>query len=112
MQMLHAVRTPGGMTSRENISNIIMQGTVNAGLFCTSTMDKLAQLVYKDKSLVYKYKGVAEVPPLEMVNDVLTVSKCSITSLTMNIVVNSFMENKKLKLSKEKCSVIHVGKNK
>ena len=105
-----AVQTPGGMTSRENISNIIMQGTVNAGLFCTSTMDKLAQLVYKDKSLVYKYKGVAEVPPLEMVDDVLTVSKCSITSLTMNIVVNSFMENKKLKLSKEKCSVIHVGK--
>ena len=106
-----AIRTPGGMTSRETISNIIMQGTVNAGLNCTSTMDKLAKSVYKDKSLVYKYKGVAEVPPLEMVDDVLTVSKCSITALTMNVIVNSFMENKKLKLSKEKCSVIHVGKS-
>ena len=48
--------------------------------------------------------------PLEMVDDVLTVSKCSITSLTMNIIVNSFMENTKLILSKEKCPVIHVGK--
>ena len=107
-----AVKTSGGMTSRESIPNIIMQGTVNAGLFCTSTMDKLAKSVYKDKTLVYKYKGVAEVPPLEMVDDVLTISKCSITSLTMNVVVNSFMENKKLKLSSEKCSVIHVGKAK
>ena len=106
-----AVRTPGGMTDRETISNIIMQGTVNAGLNCTSTMDKLAKSVYEDKRLVYMYKGVAEVPPLEMVDDVLTVSKCSITSLTMNILVNSFMDNKKLKLSKEKCSVIHVGRS-
>ena len=71
-----AVRTPGGMTSRQNIPNIIMQGTVNAGLCCTSTMDKLARSVYKDKSLVYKYKGVTDVPPLEMVDDVLTISKC------------------------------------
>ena len=107
-----AVKTSGGMTSRETIPNIIMQGTVNAGLFFTSTMDKLARSEYKDKTLVYKYKGVAEGPPLEMVDDVLTVSKCSITSLTMNIAVNSFMENKTLKLSSEKCFVIHVGKAK
>ena len=106
-----AIQNPGGMTSRENITNIIMQGTVNAGLFCTSTMDKLAKSVHNDKSLVYKYKGVAEVPPLEMVDDVLTVSKCSITYLTMNINVNSFMDSKKLSLSREKCSVIHVGKS-
>ena len=100
------------MTIRESISNIIMQGTVNEGLFCTSTMDKLAKSVYEDKTLVYKYKGVATVPPLEMVDNVLTVSKCSISSLTINIVVNSFIENKNLKLSSEKCSVIHVGKEK
>jgi hypothetical protein len=47
-----AVKTSGGMSIRENISNIIMQGTVNAGLFCTSTMDKLAKSVYEDKRLV------------------------------------------------------------
>ena len=89
-----------------------MQGTVNSGLFCTSTMDKLAKIVYNDKSLVYKYKGVAEVPPLEMVDDVLTISKCSMTSVTMNATVNVFINNKKLRLSKEKCCVLHVGKMK
>ena len=83
-----AVKTSEGITKRFTISNIIMQGTVNSGLFCTSTMDKLAKIVYSDKSLVYKYKGVAEVPPLEMVDDILTVSKCSLTSVTINAVVN------------------------
>ena len=75
-------------------------------------MDKLAKIVYDDKSLVYKYEGVAEVPPLEMVDDVLTISKCSMTSVTMNATVNAFINNKKLKLSREKCCVLHVGKKK
>ena len=73
-------------------------------------MDKFAKMVYKDKALVYKYKGETEVPPLEMIDDILTISKCSITSLTMNATINAFMENKKLKLSQEKCCVMHVGK--
>ena len=75
-------------------------------------MDKLAKIVYDDKSLVYKYEGVAEVPPLEMVDDVLTISKCSMTSVTMNATVNAFINNKKLKLSREKCCVLYVGKKK
>ena len=106
-----AIKTPEGNTKRVTISNIIMQGTVNSGLFCTCTMDKFAKMVYKDKSLIYKYKGETEVPPLEMIDDILTISKCSITSLTMNATINAFMENKKLKLSQEKCCVIHVGKS-
>ena len=68
-----AIKIPGGQTERVTISNIIMQGTVNSVLFCTSSMDKLAKMVYEDKSLLYKYKGVAEVPPLEMVDDILTI---------------------------------------
>ena len=90
----------------------MMQGTVNSGRFCTCTMDKFAKMVYQDKTLVYKYKGVAEVPPLEMVDDVLTISKCSITSVAMNATMNAFIENKKLKLSQDKCSTIHVRKQK
>ena len=58
-------------------------------------MDKLAQMVYKEKTLVYLYKGVAEVPTLEMVDDVLTVSKCLATAVAMNATVNAFLENKK-----------------
>ena len=56
------------------------------------------------------YKGVAAVPPLLMVNDSLTISKCSTTATALNATVNAFIESKKFKLSHDKCSVIHVGK--
>ena len=105
-----AIKTPHGITERVSILNIIMQGTTWGSLFCTTTMDKLPQKIYKDTSLLYMYKGLVSVPPLEMVDDILTVEKCGLTALAMNAEVNSFIEQKKLKLSKEKCVQIHVGK--
>ena len=68
-----AIKTPHGITERVSILNIIMQGTTWRSLFCTTTMDKLPQKIYKDKSLLYIYKGQVSVPPLEMVDDILTV---------------------------------------
>ena len=50
---LVAIKTPEGCTKRTTMTNIIMQGTVNAGLFCTATMDKLAKTAYADKRLLY-----------------------------------------------------------
>ena len=35
------------------------------------------------------YKGVAAVPPLLMVDDILTISKCSSTARAMNATVNA-----------------------
>ena len=89
-----AIKTPHGMTERVSILNIIMQGTTWGSLFCTTTMDKLPQKIYKDPSLLYMYKGQVSVPPLEMVDDILTVEKCGLTSLAMNAEVNSFIEQK------------------
>ena len=105
-----AIKTSKGITERINIQNIIMQGTVMAGLFCTATTDKLAKIVYENKKLLYLYKGKVQVPPLMMVDDIITISECSSTSIAMNATVNKFAESKKLKLKPSKCCVIHVGK--
>ena len=76
-----------------------MQGGVWGGLKCTVSMDKLCKLVYKDDKLQYKYWSKDGVLPLEMVDDVITVSKCGSTSVAVNSTVNTFMDLKKLKLS-------------
>ena len=55
-----AIKTPNGTTNRENIQNIIMQGTVFGSLICTAVMDKLAQIFYENQDLVYKYKDKVE----------------------------------------------------
>ena len=52
---------------------------------------------------------MADAPPLEMVDDVLAITKCSKTSVTMNATVNAFMEKNNYKCHK-KGSVIDVAK--
>ena len=103
-----AVRTQSGMSRRITLRNIIMQGTVWAGLCCTVMFDKLGKLVYSRPELMYKYKGTVSVPPMEMVDDILAVTKCSKQSIEVNAIVNTFMETKKLKLNKKKCHKIHI----
>ena len=49
------------------------------------------------------------VPPQEMVDDIVTVSKCGATSVAINACVNLFIQQKNLKLNPEKCAKIHVS---
>ena len=95
-----AVKTPNGTSKRVSISNIIMQGTVWGSLCCTASMDKLGKLVYNNADLLYKYKGEVDIPSLGMVDDILSIQRCSSDSVKMNAVVNAFIESKKLTLSK------------
>jgi hypothetical protein len=95
------------MTERRNITNVIMQGTVWAGLQCTSERDTLGKASYENP---YMYTGQVKIPMLGMVDDVLTVTTCSNQSIVTNATVNTFMETSKLELAPTKCSQIHIGK--
>ena len=75
-----------------------MQGTVWGSLLCAATTDKLAKKVYEEKRHLYKYKGEVDVPPLEMVDDILTLQNCGVASEAINSQVNGFIEQKKLTL--------------
>ena len=104
-----AIRTSSGVTESFNIKETVMQGTVWGGLMCTTSMDRLCKRIYKDSNLLYHYRGSVEVPPLQMVDDIITASKCGATSLALNTEVNTFINMKKMKLSDKKCAKIHVG---
>ena len=105
-----AIKNSWGLTERTNIRNIIMQGTTWGIIFCTTSMDKLGQKIYQNEKLLYKYKGCVNVPPLEMVDDIASVSKCDTTSSAVNEEINSFIEHKKLTFGLSKCAKIHIGK--
>ena len=105
-----AIKTPHGITKRKNISNIVMQGTVWGSLFCTTTMDKLGKMIYKNDDLLYKYKNQVDIPCLGMVDDIMSIQKCSMDAVKSNAVINAFIEGKKLTLSHNKCYRIHVSK--
>ena len=104
-----AIKTASGTTRRFNIRKIVMQGTVWAGLMCTVTMDKLCKLILQDEQVLYKYRGKVSVPPLEMVDDVISAVKCGNTATFLNATINAFIETKKLKLGVKKFAKIHFG---
>ena len=59
--------------------------------------------------MLYKYRGVVSVPPLEMVDDIIDIKKCGKDSVISNAVINLFIEHKKLTMGKSKCHKIHCG---
>ena len=97
-----AVKYSGGMTQREIIRNIIMQGSIWGSISCVVLMDKLSQQIYGNPDLLYYYKGVVPTPPLQMVDDLLGIQKCSKKSAKLNSRINTFIELEKLKLSDKK----------
>ena len=104
------IKNPSGISDRMVIEDTVMQGTVWAGLMCTSTMDKLGKQAYQDPNLMYKYKNNVFVPPLEMVDDVICASKCGSQVVATNTAVTTFVKLKKLELGEKKCARMHVGR--
>ena len=81
-----------------------MQGTVLTSIKCAVQIDTLGKDCLKDKKsqdILYKYLGAVPIPPLSMVDDILTVSEAGIKSIKMNAAVQSKMDVKKLELGKE-----------
>ena len=105
-----AAKVSNELSKRISIRQIIMQGSVWGSLCCVVLMDKLGKLTYARPELLYYYKGIVEVPTLQMVDDILGIQKCSPQSKQLNTVINTFMDLEKLTLSKTKCSKIHIGK--
>ena len=103
-----AIKIAGGLTRRTSVTNVVMQGTVWGSLMGTTTMDKLGKLAYETPNNLYHYKGVP-IPPLGMVDDIIAVSNVENTTKT-NVMINTFIESKKLKLSESKCFRLHIGK--
>ena len=69
------VKTASGITERKDIFNIVMQGTVWGTAFSVMIMNKLIKLVESNPDLLFQYKGRVPVPPLAMVDDVLSIKK-------------------------------------
>ena len=55
-------------------------------------MDKMGKLAYSNPALLYYYKGVVGTPPLQKIDAILALQKCSRKSLQVNATINMFMD--------------------
>ena len=69
-----AVKTSSGLSNRKTIDNIVMQGDVFGSLMCSKTVDTFGKECLDNKKHLYLYKGKVEVPPLAMVDNIVTIT--------------------------------------
>ena len=92
-------------------ANSIIQGDVFAPVLCSKQVDTFGKECLEKNIFTYTYRGEVEIPPLSMMDDVLTISECG----TKTSMVHGFMkmktDSKKLQFGAPKCKKMHVGKN-
>ena len=113
---LVAVNTAVGQNKRVNIPAIAQQGGTWGPMMCSNSSYVLVKHC-KEKKEFYSYKNMVNIIPLAMVDDLLTVSRCGMDSIRLNVTINSIIELKKLKFhttedkKRGKCHVMHIGSN-
>ena len=71
-----SVKTPVGLTKRQNIEEKILQGDVLASRLCSVQVDSFGKECLEEKKYLYMYKGVVGIPPLGKVDDLICISLC------------------------------------
>ena len=107
-----SVITPGGKSETKTVESIVMQGETLAPLECSVTVDTIGKECVDEDKYLFKYKYKVKVPPLTMVDDIITVSKCGSETGEMNAFLNAKTNVKKLQYGETKCVKMHVGKDK
>ena len=79
-----AIKTPAGLTVRQRIEKIILQGDVFVPIECSVSVDTFGKECLADDKHLYLYKDKVKVPILAMVDDTLAVSECGYKSNMVN----------------------------
>ena len=105
-----AVKTPVGKTDRGVIQKTIIQGDVFGPMMCGIQIDEIGKECLESGKYTYSYKGEVEIPPLIMMDDLISISECGPKSAMVNSYIRLKTKTKKLQFGYEKCKKIHIGK--
>ena len=93
-----AVKTPVGKTQRGVITNAIIQGDVFGPKLCGKQIDEIGKECLQEN----KYEEV-DIPPLSMLDDLITISECGHQTAMVNSYVRFKTSSKKLQVGPTKC---------
>ena len=107
-----AVKTPVGKTDRGVIKNAVTQGDVFGPMLCGKQIDEIGKECLESSKYTYKYKGDVEIPPMIMLDDLISISECGHQTAMVNSFIKLKTATKKLQFGTEKCKKMHIGKTK
>ena len=104
-----SIKTPVGMTNRFDMNKIEMQGTKFSNIKCSIQIDTLGRECYTSGEGLFLYKNAVFVPPLGMIDDIVSFALSGSDAIMTNSIINAKIESKKLEFGSTKCYNIHIG---
>ena len=105
-----AVKTPTGLTDRQTISDIILQGDTFSSILASVQVDSIGQECM-EAGHYYKYKDKLPVGFFGLVDDIVGISEAGYKAQQQNVFINLKTAEKTLQFGVSKCKSMLVGKN-
>ena len=106
-----SVNTPNGLTGRQILENIVLQGDTFGSILASVQVDSIG----KECSVSgygYKYMDILPVGMLGLVDDIIGVTEAGFQAQMMNSFINVKTAEKGLQFGVKKCTTMLIGKNK
>ena len=104
-----AVNTPSGLSERQSIKNVVLQGDTWGSLLASVQVDSIGKEVEKT-GYGYRYKDVLPVSLLGLVDDMIGVTNAGFRAQQLNAVLNARTADKQLQFGVTKCKTMLVSK--
>ena len=105
-----AVKTPSGMTERQTVKNIVLQGDTWGSILASVQVDTIGKECVADGH-GYLYKNQLSVWFLGLFDDIIGVTEAGIDAIKLNAFINIKTAEKTLQFGPTKCKSMLVGKD-
>jgi hypothetical protein len=110
-EIFMAVNTPNGLTDRQVLENIVLQGDTFGSILASVQVDSIGQEC-SESGYGYRYMDILPVGMLGLVDDIIGVTEAGFQAQMMNSFINVKTAEKGLQFGVKKCTTMLIGKNK
>ena len=104
-----SVNTPNGLTDRQTLKNVVLQGDTWGSLLASVQVDSIGQEC-SENGYGYKYMDILPIGMLGLVDDIIGVTEAGYQAQVMNAFINVKTAEKGLQFGVKKCTTMLVGK--
>ena len=109
-EIFMAVNTPDGLSERQTLENIVLQGDTWGSILASVQVDTIGQEC-SESGYGYAYKDILPVGILGLVDDTIGVTEVGYKAQMMNAFFNVKTAEKGLQFGAKKCKTMLIGKN-
>ena len=108
-EIFMAIKTPGGLTDRQKITNSVLQGDTWGPMLASLQVEKIGKSV-EEAGIGYQYKNELPISMLGLVDDVVGVTEAGFKAQQLNVILNVKTSEKGLQYGISKCKSMIIGK--